>query len=207
LSISKNLPAMTPYEGFSVLRIPLIAAGLHWRLGRRTRVGCSEFGTVSLTELAEHRDRLGLGTGRDLHFTARGPISRYIEAASKAGCIVEDSRAQRDRCAHAAILSPGEEAVESGQRLKPQIQLALIDSLLEEVDFGGLIDLVNADVPGPRPAVGTVAPAIATTLELVLELEGRVFGPGPDGLAPGPLQENVQDRAIDMGQGKCEDLE
>lgn len=53
-------------------------------------MGFPEFGTVSLTELAEYRGRLGLGIERDLHFNARGPISRYIEAANQAGCIVED---------------------------------------------------------------------------------------------------------------------
>jgi hypothetical protein len=52
-------------------------------------MGFPEFGTVSLTELAEYRGRFGLGIERDLHFEARGPISAYIAAASKAGCIVE----------------------------------------------------------------------------------------------------------------------
>ncbi|MCP3468315.1 DUF2958 domain-containing protein [Bradyrhizobium sp. CCGUVB23] len=53
-------------------------------------MGFPEFGTVNLTELAAYRGRLGLGIERDLHFKARGPISRYIEAASKAGHIVEN---------------------------------------------------------------------------------------------------------------------
>jgi hypothetical protein len=52
-------------------------------------MGCPEFGTVSLTELAAFRGRLGLRVEGDLHFKARGPISAYIEAASKAGYIVE----------------------------------------------------------------------------------------------------------------------
>jgi Protein of unknown function (DUF2958) len=52
-------------------------------------MGFPEFGTVSLTELAEYRGRLGLGIERDLHFEARGPISAYIDAANKAGHIVE----------------------------------------------------------------------------------------------------------------------
>ncbi len=52
-------------------------------------MGFPEFGTVSLTELAEYRGRLGLGIERDLHFTARGPISAYIAAANEAGRIVE----------------------------------------------------------------------------------------------------------------------
>jgi len=50
-------------------------------------MGFPEFGTVSLTELAEYRGRLGLGIERDLHFTATKPISEYIEEASKLGHI------------------------------------------------------------------------------------------------------------------------
>jgi len=53
-------------------------------------MGCAEFGTVSLTELSEYRGRFGLGIERDLHFTARGPISAYIAASNKAGRIVEN---------------------------------------------------------------------------------------------------------------------
>lgn len=52
-------------------------------------LGFAEFGTVSLTELAGYRGRLGLGIERDLWFTARGPISAYI-TASKGERIVED---------------------------------------------------------------------------------------------------------------------
>ena len=57
-------------------------------------MGYAEFGTVSLTELAEYRGRLGLGIERDLHFTARGPISAYIKA-SKGECIVENIERQK----------------------------------------------------------------------------------------------------------------
>jgi hypothetical protein len=53
-------------------------------------MGLPEFGTVSLTELAEFRGRFGLGIERDLHFTARGPISAYIKAANEADRIVEN---------------------------------------------------------------------------------------------------------------------
>jgi hypothetical protein len=52
-------------------------------------MGFPEFGTVSLTELKEFRGHFGLGIERDLHFKAQGPISRYIDAAAKAGHIVE----------------------------------------------------------------------------------------------------------------------
>jgi len=61
-------------------------------------MGFPEFGTVSLTELAAFRGRLGLGIERDLHFKVRGPISAYIEAATKADRIVEniEMRARRN---------------------------------------------------------------------------------------------------------------
>jgi hypothetical protein len=53
-------------------------------------MGFPEFGTVSLTELAEYRGRLGLGIERDRYFEARGPISAYIAAANEAERIIED---------------------------------------------------------------------------------------------------------------------
>jgi Protein of unknown function (DUF2958) len=53
-------------------------------------MGCPEFGTVSLDELAAIKGPFGLGIERDLHFKARAPISVYIKVASKAGIIVED---------------------------------------------------------------------------------------------------------------------
>jgi hypothetical protein len=53
-------------------------------------MGLPEFGTVSLTELANYRGRLGLGIERDRYFEARGPISAYIAAATKAERITED---------------------------------------------------------------------------------------------------------------------
>ena len=59
-------------------------------------MGFPEFGTVSLTELAAVRGRLGLGIERDLYFKARGPISAYIEAANKADRIVENIEVQDD---------------------------------------------------------------------------------------------------------------
>lgn len=50
-------------------------------------MGFPEFGTVSLTELAAYRGRLGLGIERDRHFTPTKPISAYIAEASKLGHI------------------------------------------------------------------------------------------------------------------------
>jgi hypothetical protein len=51
-------------------------------------LGFPEFGSVSLTELAALRGRLGLPVERDLHFKAVKPLSAYAEEAGKAGGIV-----------------------------------------------------------------------------------------------------------------------
>jgi hypothetical protein len=51
--------------------------------------GFPEFGTVRLSELESFVGRAGLRIERDRWFTAKAPISRYIEAASDAGHITE----------------------------------------------------------------------------------------------------------------------
>jgi hypothetical protein len=53
-------------------------------------MGFPEFGTVRISELEKFEGALGLRIERDLHFKAKAPISHYIEAASAAGCIVEE---------------------------------------------------------------------------------------------------------------------
>jgi hypothetical protein len=53
-------------------------------------MGCAEFGTVSLREMADFVGRAGLGIERDKFFEGTAPISRYIDAAREAGCIVEN---------------------------------------------------------------------------------------------------------------------
>jgi hypothetical protein len=53
-------------------------------------MGCAEFGTVRISELESFRGRFGLGIERDRFFTAKAPISRYIDAAYEAGRIVEE---------------------------------------------------------------------------------------------------------------------
>lgn len=52
-------------------------------------MGFPEFGTVRISELASFRGAFGLGIERDLRFEAKAPVSRYIDAARAAGCIVE----------------------------------------------------------------------------------------------------------------------
>ena len=51
-------------------------------------MGFPEFGTVSLSELASVRGRLGLGIERDLHFKTDKPISAYVDEAARAGRII-----------------------------------------------------------------------------------------------------------------------
>ncbi len=52
-------------------------------------MGFPEFGPVRLSELESFRGPCGLRIERDLYFEAKAPISRYIDAARGAGCIVE----------------------------------------------------------------------------------------------------------------------
>lgn len=42
---------------------------------------CAELGSVSLTELSSIKLRFGLKIERDLHFTAKHPMSVYVRAA------------------------------------------------------------------------------------------------------------------------------
>lgn len=51
-------------------------------------MGCPELDSVSISELRCVRTRLGLPVERDLHFTAKKPISEYAKASSAAGRIV-----------------------------------------------------------------------------------------------------------------------
>lgn len=53
-------------------------------------MGCPEFGTVRISELESFEGVLDLRIERDKFFEAKAPISRYIEAASEAGVIVEE---------------------------------------------------------------------------------------------------------------------
>jgi hypothetical protein len=52
-------------------------------------MGFPELGYVSLSELEAIRGAFGLGIERDLHFTARYPLSVYAEAARMHSIIVE----------------------------------------------------------------------------------------------------------------------
>ena len=53
--------------------------------------GCPELGSFSLSEIAAVRLPLGLGIERDLCFAGTFPISVYVEAARRAGAIIEDA--------------------------------------------------------------------------------------------------------------------
>ncbi|MFB9984939.1 DUF2958 domain-containing protein [Mesorhizobium kowhaii] len=50
-------------------------------------LGCPEIGSVSLTELASVRGRLGLPVERDRHFKANKPLSAYASDAHRLGRI------------------------------------------------------------------------------------------------------------------------
>ncbi len=51
-------------------------------------LGYPEKGSVYLSEIAIVRGRLGLRVERDLHFTAKKPLSAYARDAHRAGMIV-----------------------------------------------------------------------------------------------------------------------
>lgn len=53
-------------------------------------MGFPEFGTVRISELEDFKGACGLRIERDRSFTAKAPISRYIDAAHAAGHIVEE---------------------------------------------------------------------------------------------------------------------
>lgn len=53
-------------------------------------MGFPEFGTVRISELEGFTGAAGLRIERDKFFTAKSPISRYIDAASDAGYITEN---------------------------------------------------------------------------------------------------------------------
>lgn len=50
-------------------------------------LGCPEIGSVALREIEGLRGALGLKVERDLHFVAARPLSKYAEAARRAGAI------------------------------------------------------------------------------------------------------------------------
>ena len=52
-------------------------------------MGCPELGWIGLREIAEYTGPLGIGIERDLHFTAKYPLSVYADAARAAQHIVE----------------------------------------------------------------------------------------------------------------------
>jgi len=61
---------------------------------------CPELGSVSLSEIASVRGKLGLPVERDLSFVAEYPLSVYAEAAREAGGFIE-SREALDEAAEA----------------------------------------------------------------------------------------------------------
>lgn len=56
-------------------------------------LGFPELGDVALGDLLAVRGQLGLPVERDRHWTAKGPISAYLNAAFAAGHIVEIGKA------------------------------------------------------------------------------------------------------------------
>ena len=89
------------YDPFPVVKLFTPDAGATWLLTHiepdspdiavglcDLGVGCPEIGSVSLSEIAALRGRLGLPVERDRHFVARKPLSDYAEDARRAGAII-----------------------------------------------------------------------------------------------------------------------
>ena len=89
------------YDPFPVVKLFTPDAGATWLLTHiepdfsdiafglcDLGVGCPEIGSVSLSEIAALRGRLGLPVERDRHFVARKPLSAYAEDARRAGAII-----------------------------------------------------------------------------------------------------------------------
>ena len=70
-------------------------------------MGEAEYGAISLSELRGLKSALGLGIERDRTWTARAPVYAYIDAALKAGRIVDVPRAEPEQIASCA--APGSE--------------------------------------------------------------------------------------------------
>lgn len=101
LANSARFDGNEDFDPFPVLKLFTPDAGCTWLLASiepdRPEIawglfdlglGCPEMGSVHLCEIAMVRGRLGLRVERDLHFTARKPISAYARDARLAGMIV-----------------------------------------------------------------------------------------------------------------------
>src|ERR1700720_2227701 len=78
---------------------------------------------------------------------------------------------------------------ERRQRLPPRLRVAEIDFRLEKRDLTLKRALVDVHIPGPRPPVAPVVPAVSSSLEGVLQLERRLLGPDAHRRLAGGLEQ------------------
>ena len=88
-----------------------------------------------------------------------------------------------------------------------RLHLVAVDLLAQEGDLRLQRGLGQIHPPGPRLAVLTVAPAVASAFEGVLVLKGRALGPEPEIGQARPLQEVRQGGAAGGGKGWARKLE
>src|SRR5215472_10379865 len=124
---------------------------------------------------------------------------------------LSDANAQwapdRDNCLVRLALRPDRKPVECHQGLQARLHIPEVDLALEKRDFIIQLAFVEVDVPGPRSAVASVAPTIATPLKRVLEVKRRLFRPYPHRLLASPLEQDGKRRRAGRRQFERENLE
>ena len=67
--------------------------------------------------------------------------------------------------------------------------------------------LGDVNVPGPWPAIASVAPSVAESLERILEIERRLFRPDSHRLLAGLFEQDGKRRRADRRQFERQDLD
>lgn len=91
--------------------------------------------------------------------------------------------------------------------LQPRLDIAQEDFRSQEGDLAFRRRLADVDVPPPRSSIAAVAPHVAAPLQYVLQFEGRLFGPDPDGPFSGLLQQDRKRRRARGRQFDGKDLD
>lgn len=82
-----------------------------------------------------------------------------------------------------------------------------IDSGPKKLDLCSLASFVHIDVPGSRPSIGAVAPAIASLLQRVLQFKWRVLRSDPNCLSASPFEQDREGGTVQLWDVRREDLD
>src|ERR1044072_1456494 len=96
-----------------------------------------------------------------------------------------------------AVLGFVASARHQGKAIHFGIGFASINFLAEKLDLFNSPVFLNINEPGPQSSIGTVAPAIAALLELMLEIERSLRSPNPHRLLARFVQQQTQHRPLD----------